>query len=163
AAHATGIIDTGALYLILSITVLAAAWFAGTVNALVVTVAGALIGALTEHNPTTSVQVHLAVFVVQGVLLTTITAELRRSWLAAALTEALSQLASGAAAKDVRLHIGTGEGPVVVRGDANRLRQVLWHLLGNAIKFTPRGGTIDVRLDTNDLACVTVRDSGPGI
>ena len=50
-----------------------------------------------------------------------------------------------------------------MRGDANRLRQVVWHLLANAIKFTPRGGRIDVRLESDEHACVTVRDTGPGI
>jgi signal transduction histidine kinase/ActR/RegA family two-component response regulator len=79
------------------------------------------------------------------------------------LSEALSQVSSAATAKDVTLNVKRGEGPIVVRGDANRLRQVVWHLLANAIKFTPRGGSIDVTLETNDLACITVRDTGPGI
>ena len=53
---------------------------------------------------------------------------------------------------------------VVVRGDPNRLRQVVWHLLANAIKFTPRGGSIDVAARVGRRTrCVTVRDSGPGI
>jgi signal transduction histidine kinase/ActR/RegA family two-component response regulator len=79
------------------------------------------------------------------------------------LSEALSQVSSAATAKDVSLNVTTRDEPVVVRGDANRLRQVVWHLLANAIKFTPRGGSIDVTLETNDLACITVRDTGPGI
>jgi signal transduction histidine kinase len=79
------------------------------------------------------------------------------------LSEALSQVSSAATAKDVTVNVKSGDGPTVVRGDANRLRQVVWHLLSNAIKFTPRGGSIDVTLETNDLACITVRDTGPGI
>jgi signal transduction histidine kinase/CheY-like chemotaxis protein len=79
------------------------------------------------------------------------------------LADALSQVSSAATAKDVTLNVTTGHGPVVVRGDANRLRQIVWHLLANAIKFTPRGGAIEVSLETNDQACITVRDTGPGI
>ena len=79
------------------------------------------------------------------------------------IAEALSQIASAATAKDVTLNVRSGDAPAVVRGDANRLRQVVWHLLSNAIKFTPRGGRIDVRLETNDMACITVHDTGPGI
>jgi CheY-like chemotaxis protein len=52
---------------------------------------------------------------------------------------------------------------VIVRGDPNRLRQVLWHLLANAIKFTPRGGATEVLVESDGLACVTVSDTGPGI
>jgi CheY-like chemotaxis protein/anti-sigma regulatory factor (Ser/Thr protein kinase) len=40
---------------------------------------------------------------------------------------------------------------------------VVWHLLANAIKFTPRGGQIRVNVETNDHASITVRDTGPGI
>jgi signal transduction histidine kinase/CheY-like chemotaxis protein len=79
------------------------------------------------------------------------------------VAEALSQVSSAATAKDVTLRVSNSEKPLVVRGDANRLRQVVWHLLANAIKFTPRGGTIEVEVESNDLACITVRDTGPGI
>jgi signal transduction histidine kinase/CheY-like chemotaxis protein len=79
------------------------------------------------------------------------------------LAEAVSQVSSAATAKDVTVDVETGPGPLVVRGDADRLRQVVWHLLANAIKFTPRGGSVDVVLESNDQACITVCDTGPGI
>ena len=79
------------------------------------------------------------------------------------LAEAVSQVTGAATAKEVRLDVVTGPGPLVVRGDANRLRQAVWHLLANAIKFTPRGGCINVALESNEQACLTVRDTGPGI
>lgn len=53
---------------------------------------------------------------------------------------------------------------LVVRADSTRFKQVLMNLLGNAIKFTPSGGRIEVasRL-TGGRVRVEVRDSGPGI
>jgi CheY-like chemotaxis protein len=63
----------------------------------------------------------------------------------------------------VVLHVQTPPGQPLVRGDGNRIRQVIWHLVANGIKFTPRGGEIFITLEVNDMACVTVRDTGPGV
>ncbi len=54
--------------------------------------------------------------------------------------------------------------PVLVFGDAVRLRQIAWHVLANAIKFTPPGGSvrIGVRIE-GDIARLRVADTGPGI
>ena len=51
-----------------------------------------------------------------------------------------------------------------LRGDPNRLQQVIWNLLANGIKFTPRGGRVELRLRRDgDAACIEVRDTGQGI
>lgn len=51
-----------------------------------------------------------------------------------------------------------------IKGDAERLQQVLWNLLSNAIKFTPNEGVISVKLKAkNSDAVVSIKDSGQGI
>lgn len=55
-------------------------------------------------------------------------------------------------------------GELSVRADAVRFRQVLMNLIGNAIKFTPEGGKIELAArQLGDVVRVEVRDSGPGI
>jgi len=51
-----------------------------------------------------------------------------------------------------------------VRGDPNRLQQIFWNLLTNAVKFTPSGGRIDIVLErVNSHVEVSVEDTGIGI
>jgi signal transduction histidine kinase len=65
--------------------------------------------------------------------------------------------------RDARFEVTADEG-VVVRVDADALRQVLLNLLDNAVKYGPPGQTVRVRLELRGLALrVSVDDRGPGV
>jgi heavy metal sensor kinase len=54
--------------------------------------------------------------------------------------------------------------PVEIQGDRVRLKQVIVNLLDNAIKYTPSGRKVDLRVEARDKrACLTVSDNGGGI
>jgi signal transduction histidine kinase len=62
------------------------------------------------------------------------------------------------------LHVEVAPPPVVVDGDATRLSQAVINLLTNAAKYTPDGGHIELRLDSEPgAAMIRVRDNGIGI
>jgi len=77
---------------------------------------------------------------------------------------AMDILQPSGASKGVVLekHLTTPE--CLVFGDPQRLQQVVWHLLSNAIKFTPRGGRAKVTVRTTGGQCqIIVSDTGAGI
>ena len=77
---------------------------------------------------------------------------------------AVETVRPAAEAKTLRLNVSTDDRIDEIAGDPPRLRQVLWNLLANAVKFTPAGGTIDVRISEGPTDVeITVSDSGPGI
>lgn len=256
-------IDDGSHFLLLGIAVMASAWFAGTGPALAATVFGAVLGAHQHTSTVPAASMHLAIFVLQGLLLTALVSELRRArrvaeqqahvaetarrreqaanrmkdeflgtvshelrtplnavlgWIhllrtgkldavtearglesidrnvrlqaqltsdlldvSKALTgklqiqsrpcvltdaarQAVASVQSAARAKAVQIRSRLPETPLVVMGDPARLRQIIWQLLSNAIKFTPRGGAIDLVVEARgDEAQVTVCDTGHGI
>ena len=78
--------------------------------------------------------------------------------------EAIDSLKSAAAAKEIELKTDFESPGLTVLADESRFRQIVWHLVANAIKFTPNGGRVHVRLSrTNSRLEVSVSDSGEGI
>ncbi|GAA3970565.1 7TM diverse intracellular signaling domain-containing protein [Hymenobacter antarcticus] len=69
-----------------------------------------------------------------------------------------------AASRGVRLWAVVPEAPLMASVDHDQLEKVLTNLLGNALKFTPAGGKVQVSLAADDdQAVLTVADTGPGI
>jgi PAS domain S-box-containing protein len=84
--------------------------------------------------------------------------------LASMITAVIDSLRPSAEMKNLRLHTVLDPLAGPVSGDPNRLQQIIWNLLNNAIKFTPKGGKIEVLLArVNSHLEMTVSDTGQGI
>ncbi|EIT69903.1 MULTISPECIES: sensor histidine kinase [Hydrocarboniphaga] len=80
------------------------------------------------------------------------------------VSAAITGLRQQAEARKIEVHYTPGAVPATIQADAGRLQQSLHHLLANAIKFTPKGGRIDVELQSEAGALnLRVRDSGRGL
>jgi PAS domain S-box-containing protein len=82
----------------------------------------------------------------------------------AVVEAALDSVRPTAEAKGVLLHAALDPAAGSIRGDPDRLQQVVWNLLSNAIKFTPKGGRVEARLRRTEASIVIeVEDNGQGI
>jgi PAS domain S-box-containing protein len=90
--------------------------------------------------------------------------DLRPLDLRSVIEAAVDAVRPAADAKGIRLRTMLGPGAVAFVGDPDRLQQVIWNLLTNSVKFTPKGGQVRVDLSGGDThALVTVSDTGQGI
>ena len=77
---------------------------------------------------------------------------------------AIDVVAPTAAARNVELIAELGDEQASMIGDPDRLQQIVWNLLANAIKFTESGGRVMVRIRRAEgLLTLTVEDTGEGI
>jgi signal transduction histidine kinase len=65
--------------------------------------------------------------------------------------------------KGLRLHLNLADDLFNIHADRTRMRQILWNIMGNAIKFTPKGGITVTMQTQDDNLLVSVRDTGIGI
>lgn len=82
---------------------------------------------------------------------------------AALLADCVKQFRAAAARGEVRLELETSENPVEVLGDRVQLERAVNNLIGNALEFTPPGGSVTVSVLERDGVAVRIRDTGPGI
>lgn len=77
---------------------------------------------------------------------------------------AVDSIRPSADAKSIRIQTMLDPAATPISGDAERLQQVVWNLLTNAVKFTPKGGRIQVKVHRVESHVeIVVRDSGIGI
>ncbi len=84
--------------------------------------------------------------------------------LTAMINNAVETVSSEAALKQIEIRVESAEEVIFVNADPLRFEQIIWNLLNNAVKFTPVGGTVTIRLGSEGgRARTTVEDTGPGV
>lgn len=101
---------------------------------------------------------------VSGIAAGRVRIDLKPTVLAEAVDAAIDAVNPRAVEKQVNITTTIEDRTLAVQGDEQRLQQVVWNLVWNAVKFTPSGGSILVHVrGVGSLAEITVRDTGAGI
>jgi PAS domain S-box-containing protein len=84
--------------------------------------------------------------------------------LPAVVANAVESVMPAAEAKQIRVQSILDPHAAPISGDPDRLQQIVWNLVSNAVKFTPKHGTVQVRLErVNSHVEIVVSDTGVGI
>jgi signal transduction histidine kinase/CheY-like chemotaxis protein len=90
--------------------------------------------------------------------------EIRPMALGGVIEAAVANVRLGAHAKGIRLDVVFDPSPATIAGDPVRIQQIVSNLLVNALKFTPSGGRVEVRLEMSEREVrIVVHDTGVGI
>jgi PAS domain S-box-containing protein len=117
-----------------------------------------------ERNARTQAQLVEDILDVSRIIRGQLRLNVRPVALVPVIESALDTVRPAADAKSIRLQsvLDPAAGPV--SGDSDRLQQIIWNLLTNAVKFTPKGGRVQICLERiNSHVEITVTDTGQGI
>jgi PAS domain S-box-containing protein len=117
-----------------------------------------------ERNARAQVQIIEDLLDMSSIISGKVRLDVQRLDLASVVEATIETVRPAALAKSIRLHVMLDPLAGPVRGDPNRLQQVLWNLLTNSMKFTPRDGRVSVTLSrVNSHLELEVADNGEGI
>jgi PAS domain S-box-containing protein len=117
-----------------------------------------------ERNGVTLAQILEDLLDVSRIVSGKLRLEMRPTDLRQVVTDAIGTVRPAADAKGITVRTRIDASALTLNADRDRLQQVLWNLLNNAVKFTPTGGTISVDVSTTDGGFdIVVADSGRGI
>ena len=117
-----------------------------------------------ERNAKVQAQLIEDILDVSRVITGKLSLDVRPVDLAQVIHAAIDTVRSASEAKIIQIQTHFDADVGMVWGDPGRLQQVVWNLLFNAVKFTPNGGRVDIRLQRleSDVQ-MTVTDTGKGI
>jgi signal transduction histidine kinase/ActR/RegA family two-component response regulator len=120
--------------------------------------------AAIERNATAQAQLIEDLLDVSRIVSGTLRLDVRPTALGGVIEAAVDALRPSADAKQIRLQLTLDPRAGMVLGDPDRLQQVVWNLVSNAVKFTPRGGRVQIALErVNSHLELSVSDTGEGI
>ncbi|WP_265273357.1 hybrid sensor histidine kinase/response regulator [Nostoc sp. KVJ3] len=120
--------------------------------------------ATIERNATLQVQLIEDLLDISRILQGKLTLNITKINLQSTILSALETMRLAAETKLIEVSTVFEPNVGQVMGDSTRLQQVVWNLVSNAVKFTPKGGKIEVRLEQADgYAQIIVSDTGKGI